>query len=239
LCTDSTAENQTHSGPPLEVDHGAVHPGHLPEANREHRSSSHPRKANDHRRFENQVIPHTTFLLRGAQALTKQRADAEELLQDTMLKAYLSLGTFREGSNMKAWLYRIMLNTWVDKYRQTQRRPAEQLSGDIADFDKATDYALIRNCSQSAEVEMMLTCLATLCRHCRPCPPNFEWPCTTPTSTATATPRSRTCWQFLSERWRPGCIGPGATFARCFSVGVLPDDSSTTSPGLPSSIDAR
>ena len=73
-----------------------------------------------------------------------------------MLKAYVSLGTFREGSNMKAWLYRIMLNTWVDKHRQAQRRPAEQLSGGIADFDITTGNSLLRNCSQSAEVEMLL-----------------------------------------------------------------------------------
>lgn len=157
MCTDSAAKNETtHSGPPREASHGAVHPGDLAGADRESRSTSVPRIPHDHKQFENEVVPHTAFLYGGAQALAKQRADAEELVQDTMLKAYMSLGTFRKGSNMKAWLYRIMLNTWVDNYRHTQRRPAEQLSGDTSDFDITTGTTLLRNCSQSAEVEMLL-----------------------------------------------------------------------------------
>lgn len=50
-----------------------------------------------------------------------------------MIKAYVSFGTFREGSNVKSWLYRILVNAWVDKHRSSLRRPAETLSGDSTD----------------------------------------------------------------------------------------------------------
>ena len=84
-------------------------------------------------RFTDEVIPHTAYLLGHAIGLTHQRPDAEDLVQETMIKAYVSFATFREGSNVKSWLYRIMANTWVDRHRSSQRRPAEQLHGDLTD----------------------------------------------------------------------------------------------------------
>ena len=84
-------------------------------------------------RFTEEVIPHTAYLLGHAIGLTHQRPDAEDLVQETMIKAYVSFATFREGSNVKSWLYRIMANTWVDRHRSSQRRPAEQLHGDLTD----------------------------------------------------------------------------------------------------------
>jgi RNA polymerase sigma-70 factor (ECF subfamily) len=106
-------------------------------------------------RFEHEVIAHTGYLLGHAQALTRQRQDAEDLVQDTMLKAYTSFRTFREGSNMKSWLYRIMLNTWVDSYRQTQRRPTEHLYGDFTDPQLSMHATLSRSAPRSAEVEVL------------------------------------------------------------------------------------
>ena len=115
-----------------------------------------PAIANDHRDlFERDVIPHTSYLLGHAQALTKQRQDAEDLVQDTLIKAYTSFKTFRVGSNMKSWLYRILMNTWVDRYRQTQRRPTLQLSGDLADPQLNTHAALIYGATQSAETDAL------------------------------------------------------------------------------------
>lgn len=84
-------------------------------------------------RFTNEVIPHSGNLLGHAIGLTRHRSDAEDLVQETMLKAYTSFETFREGSNVKAWLYRIMANAWVDRYRLSLRRPVEHLHGDLAD----------------------------------------------------------------------------------------------------------
>ena len=53
-------------------------------------------------------------------------ADAEDLVQETYLKAYRAYHTFQEGTNLKAWLYRILTNTYINKYRKQQRRPPEQ-----------------------------------------------------------------------------------------------------------------
>ncbi|BBY84566.1 sigma-70 family RNA polymerase sigma factor [Mycolicibacterium tokaiense] len=107
-------------------------------------------------RFEREVIPFTGYLLGHAQSLTKQRHDAEDLVQDAMLKAYASFATFRTGSNMKSWLYRILVNTWVDNYRQSQRRPDEQLSGDLTDGQISNQMELTRFASRSAELEVLV-----------------------------------------------------------------------------------
>ncbi|ORV15569.1 hypothetical protein AWB94_03790 [Mycolicibacterium canariasense] len=105
-------------------------------------------------RFADEVIPHTAYLLGHAIGLTHQRTDAEDLVQDTMIKAYVSFGTFREGTNVKSWLYRIMANTWVDKHRSSLRRPAEQLHGDLTDPQLA-GRARIDRSLPSAEAEAL------------------------------------------------------------------------------------
>ncbi|KAA0096639.1 sigma-70 family RNA polymerase sigma factor [Mycolicibacterium sp. P1-18] len=105
-------------------------------------------------RFTEEVIPHTAYLLGHAIGLTHQRSDAEDLVQETMIKAYVSFATFREGSNVKSWLYRIMANTWVDRHRSSLRRPAEQLHGDLTDPQLASQ-ARIEGSLPSAESEAL------------------------------------------------------------------------------------
>jgi len=105
-------------------------------------------------RFTEEVIPHTNYLLGHAIGLTHQRSDAEDLVQETMIKAYVSFATFREGSNVKSWLYRIMANTWVDRHRSSLRRPAEQLHGDLTDPQLASQ-ARIDGSLPSAESEAL------------------------------------------------------------------------------------
>ena len=105
-------------------------------------------------RFTNEVIPHTAYLLGHAIGLTHQRSDAEDLVQETMIKAYVSFATFREGSNVKSWLYRIMANTWVDRHRSSLRRPAEQLLGDLTDPQMASQ-AHVAGSLPSAESEAL------------------------------------------------------------------------------------
>lgn len=82
--------------------------------------------------FVRDVMPHSDYLHTNAHAMTGCRADAEDLVQDTMLKAYVSLQTFRPGGNMRAWLHRIMSNAFVDNYRSAKRRPPTWLTGDVA-----------------------------------------------------------------------------------------------------------
>jgi RNA polymerase sigma-70 factor (ECF subfamily) len=76
-------------------------------------------------RFQRDAIPLMDHLFGGALRLTRNRDDAEDLVQETMLRAYKGFRTFRAGTNLKAWLYRILNNTWISNYRKQQRRPAE------------------------------------------------------------------------------------------------------------------
>ena len=66
--------------------------------------------------------------------MTRNPADAEDLVQETFLKAYRAYDTFTEGTNLKAWLYRILTNTYINRYRKAQRRPTETDLDDVEDM---------------------------------------------------------------------------------------------------------
>jgi RNA polymerase sigma-70 factor, ECF subfamily len=76
-------------------------------------------------RFQRDAIPLMDQLYSGALRLTRDRHDAEDLVQETMLRAYRGFRTFREGTNLKAWLYRILNNTWINNHRRRRCRPVE------------------------------------------------------------------------------------------------------------------
>lgn len=76
-------------------------------------------------------------------------------MQDTLLRAYIGFRTFQEGTNLKAWLFRIQHNQWVNSYRWTQRRPAEVLSEAITDRDLAGYAAHLSTGLRSAELEVL------------------------------------------------------------------------------------
>jgi RNA polymerase sigma-70 factor (ECF subfamily) len=103
-------------------------------------------------RFEREAIPLLDPLFGGALRLTGNRHDAEDLLQETMLNAYTGFHRFREGTNLKAWLHRIMHNTWIDQYRKNQRRPAEVAIGDVTDGTLSIDVLHASPGLRSAEV---------------------------------------------------------------------------------------
>jgi RNA polymerase sigma-70 factor (ECF subfamily) len=86
-------------------------------------------------RFVQEAWPLLDQLYRAALRYTHNHADAEDLVQDTMLKAYRSFGQFAGGTNIRAWLFRILVTTWINRYRRTQRRPAEVLTERIADLE--------------------------------------------------------------------------------------------------------
>jgi RNA polymerase sigma-70 factor, ECF subfamily len=75
-------------------------------------------------RFERDVTPLIPGLYQRAVRITNNHADAEDLLQETMFKAYRAFRTFREGTYLSAWLHRIMTNTYINRYCAQQRRPA-------------------------------------------------------------------------------------------------------------------
>ena len=90
-----------------------------------------------HARFERETAPLLVQLHRQALRMTQNHADAEDLVQETMMKAYGGFRTFREGTNLSAWLHRIMTNTYITGYRKRQRRPAQYPTDEITDLQLA------------------------------------------------------------------------------------------------------
>lgn len=108
-----------------------------------------------HARFVAEVWPLVDLLLRGARRLTHNNADAEDLLQETLVRAYTGFPDFQQGTNLRAWLFRIQYNQWVNAYRWRQRRPAEVLSEGIADRDLAASGTHGSAGLRSAETEVL------------------------------------------------------------------------------------
>jgi RNA polymerase sigma-70 factor, ECF subfamily len=102
-------------------------------------------------RFERDAIPLLDQLYGGALRMTRNPADAEDLLQETMVKAYAGFRSFKEGTNLKAWLYRILTNT----YRKRQRQPAEYPTEEITDWQLASNAEHSSTGLRSAEVEAL------------------------------------------------------------------------------------
>jgi RNA polymerase sigma-70 factor (ECF subfamily) len=89
-------------------------------------------------RFAREVEPLFGVLTRGARRLARTDADAEDLLQDTLLRAYRGFHTFQDGTNLQAWLFRILYNRWVSAYRAKQSRVTEVAVDDLAVWEAAT-----------------------------------------------------------------------------------------------------
>lgn len=106
-------------------------------------------------RFERDAIPLMNQLYGGALRMTRNPADAEDLVQETMVKAYSGFRSFREGTNLKAWLYRILTNTYINTYRKKQRQPAEYPTDEITDWQLAASAEHTSTGLRSAEVEAL------------------------------------------------------------------------------------
>jgi RNA polymerase sigma-70 factor (ECF subfamily) len=88
----------------------------------------------DQATFADQAMEHMPSLYTAALRMTRNPADAEDLVQETYLRAYRGYGGFQEGTNLKAWLYRILTNTFINRYRAKKRRPDETDLDDVEDF---------------------------------------------------------------------------------------------------------
>src|SRR5438270_3168153 len=88
----------------------------------------------DQERFADQAMEFMPSLYSAALRMTRNAADAEDLVQETYLRAFRGFGGFQEGTNLKAWLYRILTNTYINTYRAKKRRPLETDLGDVEDF---------------------------------------------------------------------------------------------------------
>jgi RNA polymerase sigma-70 factor, ECF subfamily len=74
-------------------------------------------------RFEDEAVPYASQLYPAAVRMTRSHQDAEDLVQETMAKAWAAFGGFESGTNIRAWLYRIMTNTFISGYRRRDRAP--------------------------------------------------------------------------------------------------------------------
>jgi RNA polymerase sigma-70 factor (ECF subfamily) len=92
----------------------------------------------DQERFEEEAMEFMPSLYTAALRMTRNPSDAEDLVQETYLKAYRAYASFKEGTNLKAWLYKILTNTFINVYRAKKRRPEE------SDLDEVEDLYLYR-----------------------------------------------------------------------------------------------
>ncbi len=88
----------------------------------------------DQATFTEQAMDLMPSLYSAALRMTRNPSDAEDLVQETYLKAYRGFGSFEQGTNLKAWLYRILTNTFINRYRAAKRRPDETDLDDVEDF---------------------------------------------------------------------------------------------------------
>jgi RNA polymerase sigma-70 factor (ECF subfamily) len=111
----------------------------------------------DQANFEKDAMQFAPQLYSAALRMTRNPADAEDVVQETFLKAYRAYGTFEEGTNLKAWLYRILTNTYINRYRKQARRPAEVDFGEVEDLYlyKRLASGESGNASRSAEEEAL------------------------------------------------------------------------------------
>jgi RNA polymerase sigma-70 factor (ECF subfamily) len=105
-------------------------------------------------RFDRDVIPLIDQLYRAAMRMTGNRADAEDLVQDTMLRAHRGFGSFTDGTNITAWMHRILTNTFINGHRMRQRRPSEWLTDQPSDWRVATNHPVPAGL-RSADVEAL------------------------------------------------------------------------------------
>jgi RNA polymerase sigma-70 factor, ECF subfamily len=89
--------------------------------------------ASDPDLFELEAIPYMRQMFPAALRLTRNRCDAEDLIQETFTRAYQKFHLFSPGTNLRAWLHRIMFHVFYSNYRKRRRRPAETLAGDVYD----------------------------------------------------------------------------------------------------------
>ena len=106
-------------------------------------------------RFERDALPLLDQLYGAALRMTRNPADAEDLVQETYAKAYQGFRSFREGTNLRAWLYRILTNTYINSYRKKQRQPAQYPTEEITDWQLAATAEHTSTGLRSAEMEAL------------------------------------------------------------------------------------
>jgi RNA polymerase sigma-70 factor, ECF subfamily len=106
-------------------------------------------------RFERDALPFLDQLYAAAMRMTRNPSDAEDLVQETYVKAFAAFHQFTEGTNLKAWLYRILTNTFINNYRKKQRQPQESGNENVEDWQLARAESHTSSGLRSAEMEAL------------------------------------------------------------------------------------
>ncbi|ABW10417.1 MULTISPECIES: sigma-70 family RNA polymerase sigma factor [Parafrankia] len=106
-------------------------------------------------RFERDALPFLDQLYAAALRMTRNPADAEDLVQETFVKAFAAFHQFQEGTNLKAWLYRILTNTFINTYRKRQRQPLQSPTEQVEDWQLAEAESHTSTGLKSAEAEAL------------------------------------------------------------------------------------
>jgi RNA polymerase sigma-70 factor (ECF subfamily) len=106
-------------------------------------------------RFERDAMQYLDQLYSAAMRMTRNPTDAEDLVQETYTKAFSSFHQFRPGTNLKAWLYRILTNTFINNYRKKQRQPQQAMTEDVEDWQLARAESHTSSGLKSAETEAL------------------------------------------------------------------------------------
>jgi RNA polymerase sigma-70 factor (ECF subfamily) len=106
-------------------------------------------------RFERDALPFLDQLYAAAMRMTRNPSDAEDLVQETFVKAFAAFHQFQEGTNLKAWLYRILTNTFINNYRKKQRQPQEAANEDVEDWQEHRAQSHSSTGLRSAEMEAL------------------------------------------------------------------------------------
>jgi RNA polymerase sigma-70 factor, ECF subfamily len=106
-------------------------------------------------RFERDALPFLDQLYSAAMRMTRNPQDAEDLVQETFAKAFAAFHQFKPGTNLKAWLYRILTNTFINTYRKKQREPQQSMAEDVEDWQLARAESHTSAGLKSAEMEAL------------------------------------------------------------------------------------
>ncbi|WP_223190143.1 sigma-70 family RNA polymerase sigma factor [Streptomyces sp. TRM68416] len=146
------ARNLEEVGPVPGTDAGTEHgQAEQPEG----RGTSTETTAERSARFERDALEFLDQMYSAALRMTRNPADAEDLVQETYAKAYASFHQFREGTNLKAWLYRILTNTFINSYRKKQREPQRSAAEEIEDWQLARAESHMSTGLRSAESQAL------------------------------------------------------------------------------------
>ena len=106
-------------------------------------------------RFERDALVHLDQLYAAALRMTRNPADAEDLVQEAFIKAFANFHQFEEGTNLRAWLFRILTNTFINTYRKKQREPLQSATDEVEDWQQVRAQAHTSSGLRSAEAEAL------------------------------------------------------------------------------------